>query len=123
MGPPGHRADPGSLMRVGDLISHFVRTSDGQRIGRVFDVEAAVDESPGSGPGASLRVTRLFAGAGSSILRLGFHRRDVQGPLGVRFLARRLKGYVISWDQVESVEDEIVLNVPENELEELGRRT
>ena len=110
-------------MRAGDLIAHFVRTADGERIGRVFDVEAAVVDSPGSGSGSTLRVSGLFAGPASSILRLGFHRRDVQGPIGVRFLARRLRGYEISWDQVEAVGDEIVLNVPKSELKELGRRT
>lgn len=112
-------------MRVSDLIGRKVRTSDGVRLGRAFDVEVAR-----SGPRLSdvhehsLEVTRLFVGSQSFILRLGFHRRDMQGPMGVRFLARHLRGYIVAWNQVEEVGDDmIVLSSPLADVEELEGET
>jgi sporulation protein YlmC with PRC-barrel domain len=107
-------------MRASDLIGHHVKTSTGAHIGRVFDVEVAL-----SGPRVSdlhehsLEVTQLLVGSRSSILRLGFNRREVGGPVGFRFLAKRLNGYKVAWGQVDEVGDEITLRVDRDALEDL----
>ena len=105
-------------MHASDLIPRPVRTSEGERIGRIFEVEAAVFAAPGA-ERHSLQVARLFVGSRSSILRLGFHSRDMKGPIGVKFLARRLTGYMVDWAQVAEVGDEVVLSVPKAELQRI----
>jgi sporulation protein YlmC with PRC-barrel domain len=105
-------------MRASDLIPRRVRTSDGEHIGRIFEVEAAVSAAAGAERHA-LQITQLFVGSRSSILRLGFHSRDMEGPIGIKFLARRLTGYKVEWAQVVEVGEEVVLGVPKAELERI----
>ncbi|HET7483395.1 MAG TPA: hypothetical protein VFK89_11095 [Actinomycetota bacterium] len=104
-------------MRASEILGRHVVTSDGRDIGTVFDIEADIRTD---GAVSEIRVVRLLAGPAASILRLGFRRRDMGGPIGVRFLAHRLRGFAVEWRQVEEVGDVISLGVDLDELETLG---
>lgn len=92
-------------MRAHELIGAQVVTANGERLGRVFDLEASA-----TGPelnevvGKAFELSALLVGGSAFLHRLGFSRRDMRGPIGVRFLARRLPGYKVSWDQVEGID-------------------
>jgi sporulation protein YlmC with PRC-barrel domain len=109
-------------MKASDLIGSKVYDAEGKVLGHCFDVETTrtgpkVSDSFGN----SLQVSGLLIGSVAVVQRLGYRRRDVRGPLGLRWLAHRLKGYRIRWDQLVSVEHRVLkLNCTEAELEPLN---
>jgi sporulation protein YlmC with PRC-barrel domain len=106
-------------VKASDLIGSVVVDSEGRRVGRLHEIEARrsgplVSESFGN----ALQIHSLFVGPAGMFVRLGYLKRDMIGPHGLMFLARRSKGFRVGWDQVESVEHLVVtLNCPASELE------
>jgi hypothetical protein len=112
-------------MKASDLLGSKVYTRDGQELGRLFDIEARktgpmVSEAWGN----ALQVSALLVGSFAALHRLGFQRRVMRGPIGLRFIARRLKGYRVRWNQLAAIEQHrIFLNCPANELERIAAET
>lgn len=108
-------------MRASDLLSSTVFAADAEKIGRVLDIEACPTGAKVSDAwGKALRVNALLVGPGAEFARLGYLRRQMAGPLGLRFLARRLPGYVVRWNQIGRISPgRIELNCPAEELERL----
>jgi hypothetical protein len=111
-------------MRAHDLISSEVVTKDGEKLGRVFDLEATR-----TGPvvnevaGRALELSAVLVGSAAFLHRLGFHRTDMKGPVGLRFLVRRLPGYRVPWSAVEDHgEGTIKLSCSKGELERIDTR-
>jgi sporulation protein YlmC with PRC-barrel domain len=106
-------------MKASDLIGSVVIDSEGKRLGHLHEIEARrsgpmVSESVGN----ALQIHSLFVGSTGMFVRLGYFNREMVGPHGLIFLARRSKGFRVSWDHVESVEPLLVrLNCPVDELE------
>lgn len=108
-------------MKASDLVGSKVYDSDGKLLGHCFDVEATA-----TGPrvsdewGNALQVSGILCGPVAIVQRLGYRHRDIRGPHGLRWLAHRLKGYRVSWDQVASVEHRVLrLACTEADLEPL----
>jgi hypothetical protein len=112
-------------MKVSDLLGSTVYARDGTKVGHLFDIEARktgplVSEAWGN----ALQISGLLVGSLALLLRLGFHQRTMRGPIGVRFLARRAKGYRVSWDQLAAVsEGSVLLNCGVGELERISPPT
>jgi sporulation protein YlmC with PRC-barrel domain len=108
-------------MKASDLIGSKVYDSEGKVLGHCFDVETTrtgpkISDSWGN----SLQVSGLLIGSVAVVQRLGYGRREVRGPIGIRWLAHRLKGYRIRWEQVASVERRVLkLGCTEGDLEPL----
>ncbi|MEA2433736.1 MAG: hypothetical protein QOG54_1193 [Actinomycetota bacterium] len=105
-------------MRASEILGKKVIDSDGKEVGRVFELEAEQ-----SGPqvndrlGRAWRVEHLLVGGAAVLLRLGFQHRHLRGPVGLRMLAHRLRGYRIPWTAIESTDgEEIRINVSEKDL-------
>jgi hypothetical protein len=111
-------------MRAGNLLEAEAYTSDGVRVGRVFELEASrTGPQMSDSWGAGLRLTRLLIGKRSFFLRLGFQRSGARAPTGLRFLTNRMDGWGARWDQVARVEaGRVHLNCGLSELERLGAR-
>lgn len=109
-------------MKASDLLGSKVYTRDGQELGRLFDIEAIrtgpmVSEAWGN----ALQVSGLLVGSFAALQRLGFQRRGIRGPIGLRFLANRLKGYRVRWNQLAAIEQHrIFLNCGADELERIS---
>jgi sporulation protein YlmC with PRC-barrel domain len=108
-------------MRAGELLGCAVVSSDGEKVGHVFELLA-----DRSGPvvselqGPALEICELFAGPRAGLLRLGYKSREMKGPHGLRFVQKRLRGYRIPWDAVEDIQpDRITLRCTRAELREL----
>jgi hypothetical protein len=119
-----HREDPRSLIavRASNLLDAVVYTSDGARVGRVFELEAARTGPHASEAwGAALQLTRVLIGNRTFFLRLGFQRSGARAPTGMRFLTSKMRGWAARWDQIERVEaGRVHLNCGVGELEELS---
>lgn len=109
-------------MRAHDLLGSVVFTENGEKLGRVFDLEATR-----TGPvvndieGRALELSGLLVGYGALLLRLGFHRTEMSGPIGLKFLIERRKGYKVPWDKLERIESrEIHLGCNKSELIRIG---
>ncbi|MDQ3533626.1 MAG: PRC-barrel domain-containing protein [Actinomycetota bacterium] len=93
-------------MRAHDLIGSRVFTEDGQKLGRVFDLEATR-----TGPklndieGRAFELKGLLVGSGALLQRLGFHRTEMRGPVGLKFIVERMKGYRVPWECVDQIEE------------------
>ena len=76
--------------------------SEGVDLGEVFDLEATRDGPRVSDAwGDGLVVRALLVGPRAFLLRLGYGKRDIRGPLGLRLAGRKAKGYKVPWAQVE----------------------
>ncbi len=108
-------------MRAGELLSSMVYASDGTKIGHVFDIETTRDGRKVSDAwGKALRVSGLLIGAAGELARLGYLRRQMNGPLGLRFLGRRLSGYIVRWEQIARIAPgRVELNCSVGDLERL----
>jgi sporulation protein YlmC with PRC-barrel domain len=111
-------------VRAHDLLGSIVFTSDGKKLGRVFDLEATR-----TGPvlnnieGRAFELSGLLVGYGALLQRLGFHRTQMRGPVGLKFLVERMKGYRVPWDRVETIDThEIRLACTSSELTRIGRQ-
>jgi sporulation protein YlmC with PRC-barrel domain len=88
-------------MRLSDVLGCTVVDADGNRLGRVHDVELVAD-GPEQGPmGPMLRVHHLVVGQGSIGARLGLDRDEMRGPLMLKWLFRRRRLLRIAWHDVE----------------------
>jgi sporulation protein YlmC with PRC-barrel domain len=108
-------------MRASDLLRAEVFAAGGEKVGHVFEMLA--DKS---GPvvtelqGPALTVCELFVGPRASLLRLGYKSREMQGPPGVRLVQKRLSGYRVPWDEIESIEPgRIQLRCSKSELADI----
>ena len=96
-------------MKAGELLHARVYTSDGEKLGHVFELIAEK-----SGPivtelqGQALVVAEVLVGSRAAFLRLGYKSREMKGPHGLRFLQKRLTGFRVPWDQIESIEGRAV---------------
>lgn len=109
-------------MKASELIGCDVVASDGERMGRVFELLA-----DRSGPvvselqGGALEVCELLVGPSASLLRLGYKSRAIKGPHGLRFIQNRLRGYRVPWERIESIEPgRVLLDCDKDEVETLG---
>ena len=106
-------------MKASDLLGSKVYARDGKELGRLFDIEARktgpmVSEAWGN----ALQVSGLLVGSFAALQRLGFQSRVMRGPIGLRFIARRLRGYRVRWNQLAAIEQHrIFLNCTTDELE------
>jgi PRC-barrel domain protein len=106
-------------MKASDLLGSKVYTRDGKELGHLYDIEARrtgpfVSEAWGN----ALQVSGLLVGSFAVLQRLGYQRRVMRGPLGLKFFADRLKGYRIRWNQLAAIEQHrIFLNCGIDELE------
>jgi hypothetical protein len=73
-------------MRLGDLLGADVVDEAGQSAGRVHDVRLVQDGPLIGAFGASLRVAGLIVGRRGIGTRLGYERRELQGPLPVKLV-------------------------------------
>ena len=110
-------------MRAHEILGSEVFASDGKKLGRVFDLEVTA-----TGPlvneieGRAYELKALLVGPAAMLQRLGFHRTEMRGPLGLRFLASRLRGYKIPWDAVEEIEEHrLTLSTTKGGLARLDR--
>jgi hypothetical protein len=109
-------------MKASDLLGSKVQTRDGNHLGHVFDIEAQktgpfVSEAWGN----ALQISGLLVGSFAALQRLGYQRRVIRGPIGLRFLAHRAKGYRIRWNQLAAIEQHrIILNCSADELERIS---
>jgi sporulation protein YlmC with PRC-barrel domain len=108
-------------MKAGDLLHRDVFDSTGTHVGRSFDLEATrtgplVSEAMGN----ALQLSAVLVGPRAFLLRLGFKRREIKGPLGVSYLMKHMHGSRVRWDQISAIEDDrILLKVPKDELAKL----
>ena len=92
-------------MRAHDLLGSIVYTEDGTKVGRVFDLEATR-----TGPklndieGRAFELKGLLVGRGALLQRLGFHRTQLRGPVGLKFIVERMKGYKVPWACVDRID-------------------
>lgn len=104
------------------MIGAVVLDADGTPVGKVWEIEARktgllVSEWLGN----ALQVGAFHVGTAGVFLRLGYFSREMLGPHGLRFLARRTKGLRVRWEQVESLEGRTVrLNRSQAELETIS---
>jgi sporulation protein YlmC with PRC-barrel domain len=98
-------------VRSSDLLGAEVVDGAGRSAGDVHDVRLVQDGPLVGGFGASLRVAGLLVGRRATGVRLGYERRDMQGPLPVRLLVGWLHrgGRYVAWDRVRAVEPHRVL--------------
>ena len=108
-------------MRASQLLGSIAYAPDGTRLGHVLDIEAQR-----TGPkisdafGPALRLTGLLIGPAAEFARLGYLRRQMNGPLGVRFIGRHLSGYLVRWEQIARIAPgRIELRCSADELERL----
>ena len=108
-------------MKASDLLGRKVFTTDGAEVGKLFDIEAQK-----TGPlmseamGNALQVSALIVGPRAFLLRLGFKRRAIRGPVGAGRLAKRLKGFRVRWDQIAAIEEHrIILRCNRDDLSPL----
>lgn len=80
-------------MRAHELLGSEVLAADGKKLGHVFDIEAE---------GVELRG--LLVGPAAFFQRLGYHRSDMRGPAGIRFLAGRFRGYEVMWEDIAKID-------------------
>lgn len=100
-------------MRLGELFGTRVLDEDGRPVGRVRDVRLVQDGPAIRGFGAALRLDGLIVASGRVgvlAVRLGYHRRKVNGPyLLDRFaLAMERGARFVPWDDVVEWEDGVV---------------
>jgi sporulation protein YlmC with PRC-barrel domain len=112
-------------MKLSELLHNEVRDKDGKELGHVFEVEAdRSGPAVGDKEGKSWRVARLLVGPSSALLRLGYQRRHIRGPVGLKFLAGRLNGFVVEWSDIDEMdEDTIKLRRRSDELPGLEEDT
>jgi hypothetical protein len=112
-------------MKASDLLGSSVYTYNGIRVGRLFDIEARqIGPLVSEAWGNALQVSGLLVGSLALLLRLGYHQKMMRGPIGLRFLARRSKGYRVRWDQLAAISDgSVLLNCSIEELERLSPPT
>ena len=98
-------------MRLSDLLHTHVVDADGNNLGSVDDVRLVQDGPLLGGFGAALRIEGLVIGHRSAIgIRLGFHRANTKGPLLLKRLFGLLerRGHYVHWEDVESVDGDVV---------------
>jgi sporulation protein YlmC with PRC-barrel domain len=111
-------------VRAHELLGSRVFTEDGQKIGRVFDLEATR-----TGPklndieGRAFELQGLLVGWAALLQRLGFHRTQMRGPVGLKFIVERMKGYKVPWGCVDKIEThEIHLSCKRSDLARIDSR-
>jgi sporulation protein YlmC with PRC-barrel domain len=97
-------------MRLSDLLHSRVVDAQGADLGSVDDVRLVQDGPVIANFGAALRVDALIVGRGAIGLRLGYHRAGVKGPWLLKTLFTRLerRAYFVEWDEVDSLEQDVV---------------
>jgi hypothetical protein len=108
-------------MRASQLLGSIAYAPDGTKLGHVLDIETKRDGPKVSDAwGPALRLSGLLIGPAAEFARLGYLRRQMNGPLGVRFIGRRLSGYIVRWDQIARISPgRIELRCAADELEPL----
>lgn len=108
-------------MRAGELLHCDVYSSGGERIGHVYEIVAKK-----TGPvvselqGRALEVSDLLVGRRASLIRFGYKTREMTGPIGFRFLGKRMSGYRVPWSEVASINaSRITLRCAKDELADL----
>jgi hypothetical protein len=108
-------------MKASDLIGSRVFDSQGRSLGHCFEIEATQSGPPVSKSfGKALQVTGILIGTGAALQRLGFRRRAIRGPIGVRWLAHRMAAYRVPWGCRASIgHRELRLSCAREELDRL----
>jgi PRC-barrel domain len=93
-------------MRLSDLLGAEVIDEAGRSAGHVHDVRLIQDGPLVGGFGASLRLAGLIVGRRAIGARLGYERRQMQGPWLVKLLFGWLyhDGRYVEWDRTRSIE-------------------
>jgi sporulation protein YlmC with PRC-barrel domain len=93
-------------MRLTELLGAEVLDEAGRSAGRVHDVRLVQDGPLVGSFGAALRLDGLVVGRRAVGARLGYERRQMQGPLLVKLLAGWLRhdGRLVPWDRVRAIE-------------------
>ena len=105
-------------MKASDLIGAQVFDREGEKLGRLFDIEASrtgplVSEAEGN----ALQISGLLVGSRAFLLRLGFGRSNIKGPYGFGWFARKAPGYRVRWEDIAAIEgDRILLGRVRSEL-------
>jgi hypothetical protein len=91
-------------MQLSDLLHSRVRDADGTDLGKVADVLLVQDGPYVEGFGHALRVEGLVVGRAGLGVRLGYHRKPVEGPWMLRtmFSALERRARYVAWRDVSS---------------------
>jgi hypothetical protein len=97
-------------MLLSDLLRSRVRDADGRDVGKVADVRLVQDGPYVEGFGHALRVEALVVGRAGLGVRLGYHRKPVEGPLLVRriFAALERRARYLEWRDVTDWDGETI---------------
>jgi hypothetical protein len=97
-------------MKLSDLLHSRVCDADGADLGKVADVLLVQDGPYVEGFGHALRVEGLVIGRGGLGVRLGYHRKPVEGPWLLRslFSALERRARYVRWRDVSAWADDAV---------------
>src|SRR5215207_5668426 len=97
-------------MLLSDLLRALVHDADGRDIGSVDDVLLVQDGPYVEGFGNGLRVDGVVVGRAGLGVRLGYHRKPVNGPWLLRrmFTAIERRARYVPWDIVTAWEGDVV---------------
>lgn len=110
-------------MRAGEILDAVVYSSDGEKVGHVYELHGSKSGSQASDSwGPSIRIDELHVGSRAALMRLGYRRSRQKGPLLFRLLAGRSRGFKVTWDQIDDINRgsrRIDLRSSRSELKEL----
>jgi sporulation protein YlmC with PRC-barrel domain len=97
-------------MRLAGLLGKSIVDRSGRDLGAIHDVRLVKDGPSIGSFGASYRLHSLLAGTPSLGVRLGLDRDEVKGPWPITAFFRRLHADIVvaHWDEVWSIEEEVV---------------
>jgi hypothetical protein len=109
-------------VRLSDLLKAEVVDVNGETVGHVHDVRFVRDGPLVGDFGTAYQLQGLIVGRGSVGSRLGFDRKNVQGPWLLKALFRRVhaSSRFVEWDTIRSIEEQkIRISVVKDRLPEV----